>query len=80
MKDLSYYPQFGQILIDGKLRIPFSDRSDDGEILDGHVDINSDDPRYAQWILAIQSKEQFQTKMKDQAAAARHIRRNTKKN
>ena len=76
MNDVTYYPQLGKILPDGNLHIPATSRSSDGEVFDGHIEVNADDPQYAQWLLAIQSKDQYKRDMRDQEAAARERRRN----
>lgn len=71
----SYHPHFGKLLPDGRLRIPTSGRADDGEIWDGFIEVGREDPRYDEWTLAIQEKDQYLKDLKVQRDSAREIRR-----
>lgn len=46
----SYYPELGRVMPDGKLRIPFAARCEDGMLLDGYETIDQNDPRYPEWL------------------------------
>lgn len=75
----SYYPHFGHLLPDGRLRIPTAGQADDGEKWDGFIEISREDPRYDEWLLAIQGKDEYQKELKQQNDDGRELRRASRK-
>lgn len=53
-EEVTYYPEFGKVLPDERLRMPTSGRAADGELWDGDVEIAPDDPRYFEWLERVQ--------------------------
>lgn len=65
----------GRVLPDGNLLIPWPGRVDDGEIVDGVVEVTSEYPDYNVWLKAINNKEEHFREQHKKQAQTREARR-----
>jgi hypothetical protein len=70
-----YYPEFGDLLPSGNLRVSTSGRDGDGVIWDGWVEITPDDPRFADWLKRWQNRGQYLDAFREETRQARRKRR-----
>jgi hypothetical protein len=74
-----YYPEFGDLLPNGNIRVKTSGRDESGEIWDGWVEVAPDDPRFADWLSRWQNREQYLREFHEQIRQARQKRREARK-
>ena len=55
----SFHPHFGEILPNGNLRLRWSGREPNGQVVDGFVEVCPEYPDYAEWVEAINNKESY---------------------
>ena len=75
MSEVSYYPQFGRLLPDGKLRIPTAGVFPTGEKWDGAEDVGPEHPSYPVWLEIVTLKEEYRAAVEEERKKARAERR-----
>jgi hypothetical protein len=74
-----YYPEFGELLPNGNLRVATSGRDESGEIWDGFVEIAPDDPCFADWLKRWHDRERYFDAQAKEIRQARQERREARK-
>jgi hypothetical protein len=71
---VEHYPEFGELLPDGRLRVKTSGRTD-GEIWDGYIEVGPEDPRYFPWTERLRNKDAYFAQRAEAISEARRQRR-----
>lgn len=70
-----YHPEFGHLLDNGNLLVPVSGMTQEGERVDGRIEIASDHPNYAAWLNAMRNSDNILHARKEERNREREERR-----